>query len=232
MAKIGIIGDGKMGMMLASLLEEGSYEFLDYTKDLVNNDYDVLLDVSHPDMLENIIKLENEVSIPICIATTGYNEEQIKKIEELSKNTPVLLSSNYSLGVNLFNKILETASKVLMDDFDIEIIEMHHNQKVDSPSGTARMFFNTINNIKEYKEVNGRSGFSKREPNEIGMHSLRGGTVAGVHEVIFAGEDEVFSIKHQATSRKIFAKGMLKGAKWIVNQENGLYDMSNVLFKD
>lgn len=79
MAKIGIIGDGKMGMMLASLLEEGSYEFLDYTKDLVNNDYDVLLDVSHPDMLENIIKLENEVSIPICIATTGYNEEQIKK---------------------------------------------------------------------------------------------------------------------------------------------------------
>ncbi|MDI9518800.1 MAG: 4-hydroxy-tetrahydrodipicolinate reductase [Bacillota bacterium] len=232
MAKIGIIGDGKMGMMLASLLEEGSYEFLDYTKDLVNNDYDVLLDVSHPDMLENIIKLENEVSIPICIATTGYNEEQIKKIEELSKKTPVLLSSNYSLGVNLFNKILETASKVLMDDFDIEIIEMHHNQKVDSPSGTARMFFNTINNIKEYKEVNGRSGFSKREPNEIGMHSLRGGTVAGVHEVIFAGEDEVFSIKHQATSRKIFAKGMLKGAKWIVNQENGLYDMSNVLFKD
>jgi|BioPla2DNA2_1021312.scaffolds.fasta_scaffold13240_3 4-hydroxy-tetrahydrodipicolinate reductase len=232
MAKIGIIGDGKMGMMLASLLEEGSYEFLDYTKDLVNNDYDVLLDVSHPDMLENIIKLENEVSIPICIATTGYNEEQIKKIEELSKNTPVLLSSNYSLGVNLFNKILETASKVLMDDFDIEIIEMHHNQKVDSPSGTARMFFNTINSIKEYKEVNGRSGFSKREPNEIGMHSLRGGTVAGVHEVIFAGEDEVFSIKHQATSRKIFAKGMLKGAKWIVNQENGLYDMSNVLFKD
>ena len=109
---------------------------------------------------------------------------------------------------------------------------MHHNQKIDSPSGTAKMLYNTINNIKEYKEVNGRSGVSRREKNEIGVHSLRGGTVAGIHEVIYAGEDEMLSIKHEASSRKIFAKGMLVGAKWIINKENGLYDMNNVLFKE
>ncbi|NLC96301.1 MAG: 4-hydroxy-tetrahydrodipicolinate reductase [Erysipelotrichaceae bacterium] len=191
----------------------------------------MLLDVSHPDMLENIIKLENIKNIPICIATTGYNESQIKQIEKLSLNTPVLFSSNYSLGVNLFNKLLEIATPALMDNFDIEIIEMHHNQKVDAPSGTAKMLYNTINNFKDYKEVDGRSGFSKRENNEIGIHALRGGNIAGTHEVIYAGEDEILSIKHQANSRKIFAKGMIVGAKWLLNKGNGLYDMNDVLFK-
>lgn len=232
MAKIGIIGDGKMGKMLASLIEDDSYEFLDYTQELEDKGYDVLLDVSHPDMLKKIIKLETNRSIPICIATTGYNDEQIKKIQDLSNTTPILFSSNYSLGVNLLNKLIEIATPVLMDNFDIELIEMHHNQKIDSPSGTAKMLYNTINNIKEYKEVNGRSGVSRREKNEIGVHSLRGGTVAGIHEVIYAGEYEMLSIKHEASSRKIFAKGMLVGAKWIINKENGLYDMNNVLFKE
>ena len=118
MAKIGIIGDGKMGKMLASLIEDDSYEFLDYTQELEDKGYDVLLDVSHPDMLKKIIKLETNRSIPICIATTGYNDEQIKKIQDLSNTTPILFSSNYSLGVNLLNKLIEIATPVLMDNFD------------------------------------------------------------------------------------------------------------------
>ena len=230
--KFGIIGDGKMGKMIESLMDEKSTcEFLDYTKPLANNDYDILLDVSHPDNLEKIIELEKEKSIPICIATTGYNEEQLKQIENLSKTTPVLFSSNYSLGVNLLNKLLEIATPVLMEGFDIEIIEMHHNQKVDAPSGTAKTLFNTIKKFDDFKEVDGRVGFSKRSEKEIGMHALRGGTVAGKHSVIYAGEDELITISHEATSRKIFAKGMIKGANWLYNKPNGLYDMNDVLFK-
>ncbi|WBW99380.1 4-hydroxy-tetrahydrodipicolinate reductase [Oceanirhabdus sp. W0125-5] len=197
----------------------------------IKEDIDVIIDFSNPVVLESLLKFCVKRKLPLVLCTTGFSDAQIKEIESASSKTPIFFSANMSLGINLIKNLLIKATKVLYDGFDIEIIEKHHNKKVDSPSGTAYLLGDAImDSIPEETEyVHGREGYHKREKKEIGMHSLRGGTIVGEHEVIFAGNDEIISVKHEALSKNIFAMGAFKAAKYIVKQEAGLYDMDDML---
>ena len=150
----------------------------------------------------------------------------------MSSYAPVLYSGNYSLGVMVMKKLVKIASDILGENFDVELIEKHHNRKLDAPSGTAKMLVDAVNSDKNYKLTHGREGASKRVKEEIGVHAIRGGTLCGEHEMLFLGNDEVVSIKHEAHSRKIFAKGACKGAEWLIGKKPGLYNMDDVLFGD
>ncbi|MGL4607034.1 MAG: 4-hydroxy-tetrahydrodipicolinate reductase [Eubacteriaceae bacterium] len=193
---------------------------------------DVIIDFSHFKAFSNIFNYACVNRIPIVIATTGLSEEDLTKIEEESKNFPVFKTANMSLGINLLVKALQEISRPLEDGFDIEIIEKHHNKKIDAPSGTALLLADAINttlsNEKEY--TYGRYGReAKRNENEIGIHALRGGTIPGEHTVIFAGNDEIIEIKHSALSKKVFAEGAIRAAKFLVTKKSGLYDMSMLI---
>lgn len=192
---------------------------------------DVIIDFSNPANLDMICEYVEKNHTPIVIATTGYTKEQVEKIHNLAKVAPVLYSGNFSLGVILLNRVVREVTPILKDKFDIEVIEKHHNKKIDAPSGTAKMLVRSIEEAGDFKEVYGREGSSKREPlKEIGIHAVRGGTIVGEHSVIFAGLDEVLEFKHEAHSKSIFAVGAVQGASWIVNKPNGLYNMEDVLF--
>lgn len=195
------------------------------------DDIDVILDFSRPAALDTLCEYSKKKNIPIVFCTTGYTEEQLSKIFCLSNEIPVFRSANMSIGVNVVNNILKNISNMLYKDFDIEIIEKHHNQKVDAPSGTALLLANTIKNSIEEETVfvNGRDGLSKRQRNEIGIHAMRGGNIIGDHEVIFAGAGECIEIKHTAISREVFAVGALKACEYIYGKDKGLYSMDNVV---
>lgn len=233
--KILQIGTGAMGKLLQSELQKTSQVLaFPNAKQLPEENFDVLIDFSHPDNLENIVEYLKKYPAPIVIATTGFNSEEEIIIHQLSEQVPVLYSSNLSLGITLMNQLVKEMAKTLAEDFDIEIIEKHHNKKIDAPSGTAKMLAASINENLEnldYKLIYGRSGIQPRSKNEIGFHSLRAGNIVGEHEVIFAGQDEILSIKHEALSKMIFVRGAIKAANWLINQENGLYTLENVLFK-
>ncbi|MFT5874559.1 MAG: 4-hydroxy-tetrahydrodipicolinate reductase [Clostridium sp.] len=194
-------------------------------------DIDVILDFSRPDALDSLCKYSKEKNIPIVFCTTGYSPEQLSKIDSLSKEIAVFHSANMSIGINIVNNILRSISNMLYKDFDIEIIEKHHNQKVDAPSGTALLLANTIKDSIEDETIftKGRDGLSKRQPNEIGIHAIRGGSIVGDHEVIFAGLGECIEIKHTAISRDVFAIGALKACEYIYGKEKGLYSMDDVV---
>ena len=197
----------------------------------VKEDSDVVIDFSNPLALDGILEYCLKTKTPVVLATTGYNDEEMEKIHEAAKQIPVFLSFNMSLGVNILLKLVKEAAKNL-NNFDIEIIEKHHNKKVDAPSGTAKMIANAINKeLDDSMEFNyGRSGNdAKRKEKEIGIHAIRGGTIPGEHTVIFAGLDEIVEIKHTALSKKVFAQGSIKAAQYILNKENGLYDMNNLI---
>lgn len=211
-----------------------SYEtsFPVYTSlDDVKEDVDVLIDFSGAGALDSIINYAEEINIPLVLASTGYTEEQESKIHDLSENLPILYSRNMSLGVNVMESIAEKMASML-SDFDIEIIEKHHNLKKDSPSGTAKMLFEAVDKGRNntLNELDGRSGFYNERPkNEVGISSIRAGNIVGEHTIIFAGEDEVIELTHKASSKKIFANGALKAASFIVNEKAGLYTMQDVL---
>lgn len=197
----------------------------------VKEKVDVLIDFSGAGVLDSIINYAKENNIPLVLASTGYTEEQESKIYDLSENLPILYSRNMSLGVNVMESISEKMASML-SDFDIEIIEKHHNLKKDSPSGTAKMLFEAVNKGRNntLKELDGRSGFYDGRPkNEVGISSIRAGNIVGEHTIIFAGEDEVIELTHKASSKKIFANGALKAASFIVNEQSGLYTMQDVL---
>lgn len=226
-----IHGTGAMGRLLKEIAE--SYEDIKITgfaDELTDETGDIIIDFSHYSRLDALLDYSKSKRIPLIIATTGYSNETMRKIEETVKEIPVLLSSNMSLGVNLLNDILERIVPVLYENYDIEVIEKHHNKKVDSPSGTAKTLVETIERscTEEMREQYGREGNSKRERNEIGIHSLRGGTIVGEHSVLFCGEDEIIEIKHTAMSKKIFAMGTLKAARFLVGKEAGLYTMKDI----
>lgn len=234
---VALVGYGAMGqivhknftsdMNLVGKVSIGELTSLFEIKDKI----DVIIDFSNPVNLDMIYDYATKNNTPVVIATTGYSDEQKKKIADLGKKVPVLWSSNYSLGVILLNRLVREITPILKDSFDIEVIEAHHNKKIDAPSGTAKMLVNSICEAGEFKIVNGREGVSKREPyKEIGVHAVRGGTIVGEHEVIFAGNDEILTLKHSAHSKAIFAVGAIKGAKWLINKEKGLYNMEDVLF--
>ena len=196
----------------------------------VKEDSDVVIDFSNPLALDGILEYCLKTKTPVVLATTGYNDEEMEKIHEAAKQIPVFLSFNMSLGVNILLKLVKEAAKNLAN-FDIEIIEKHHNKKLDAPSGTAVMIANGVKEVLPDSEyVYGRHGRSdKRNSNEIGIHAVRCGTIVGEHTTIFAGHDEVVEIKHTAQSKDIFAKGSIEAAKFLVKQEAGYYNMNNML---
>lgn len=198
----------------------------------INVTADIIIDFSHPSLLDGMLEFALSKNIPLVIATTGYNEAQTEKIKEAAKKIPVFFTFNFSLGVNLICSLAKKAAQVLGDGFDIEIIEKHHNQKIDAPSGTAIMLGNAINSVFDDKmsyEYDRHSKRSKRTKNEIGMHSIRGGTIVGEHDVIFAGHDEVITVSHSAQSKEVFAVGAVRAAKFLFQKEAGLYDMNDVI---
>ena len=193
---------------------------------------DVIIDFTHPLMFEKTIDYAVKTKTPIVVATTGLDENQKKKMIDASKEIPVFFSANMSVGVNLIIELAQKAAKALEEKFDIEIIEKHHHRKIDAPSGTALAIADGINEALEEKKeyiYDRHSVRKKRSPSELGIHSIRGGTIVGEHEVIFAGEDEIIEIKHTAMSREIFAQGAVTAAKYIFGKDAGLYDMKKLI---
>ena len=198
----------------------------------VNIDYDVLIDFSRADALLDLLNFSIKNNKPIVLCSTGYSDEDLKLIYEKSKLIPLFKSSNMSLGINLISSLLKKIVPLLYNNYDIEIIEKHHNQKVDSPSGTAILLADAIKESihEETKYIYGRSGHSKREKNEIGIHAIRGGSIVGDHDVIFAGNGEIIELSHKALSREVFAVGALKASEFMSKVTSpSLYNMEDVL---
>lgn len=249
MIKIAINGiNGKMGKVLSESVIASSdvklvcgFDIYDDDKNLCKiyksfddctKDIDVIIDFSHPSMFTGLISFARERKIPVVIATTGLSDDDMELMKEAAEEIPVFHSANMSLGINLLIDLVKKAADVLYGNFDIEIIEKHHNQKIDAPSGTALMIADEI--AKELDEsvsykYDRHSQRKKRDKNEIGIHAVRGGTIVGEHEVIFAGKDEVLTVSHTAMSKEIFATGSIRAAKFIYGKEPGLYSMKDVM---
>ena len=239
--------DGKMGNELLSVIndQEGfevvcgvdreandKKEFPIYSNiEDIKEKVDVIIDFSVPVATFKILKYAVNNKVPIVIATTGFTKEEIEQIEEFSKEIPIFRSSNMSLDINLMAKIVQEVAKVLTNT-DIEIVETHHNRKIDAPSGTAILLANAINDVLKDKKTYTFDRMQKREArkkNEIGFSSIRGGNIVGEHSVKFFGENEELEITHKAYSRQVFAEGALKAAEFIVKQNAGLYDMNDIV---
>ena len=193
----------------------------------------VVVDFSHPSALSSILDFcRSHPGTAAVLCTTGYSAEQTKEIQEAAKELPLFYSRNMSLGVNLLIELAKKAEAVLGDTFDVEIVEMHHNQKIDAPSGTALMIADAINQVRDESMqyvYDRHSQRKKREKREIGLHSVRGGTIVGEHQVIFAGQSEVLTLSHSAQSKELFASGAVNAAVFMEGKTPGLYDMSHLI---
>lgn len=217
------------GVDLAS--EESSFPIFKSFND-INVQADVIIDFSHPSVLNDLLTFAKENKTPAVIATTGLNEQQIEDIKTASKDVPLFFSANMSIGVSLVSELAKKAAKVLQGSFDIEIVEAHHNQKIDAPSGTALMLADSICEALDEKpiyEFDRHSKRMKRTKNEIGIHAVRGGTIVGEHEIIFAGPDEVIKISHSAYSKQLFANGSVNAGLFLVGKELGFYSMKDLV---
>ena len=198
-----------------------------------NVDADVIIDFSTASAIDDLLKYAVEKKIPVVLCTTGITSEQLDNVQKASEKVAILKSANMSLGINTLMKILKVATEVLANrGYDIEIVEKHHNQKLDAPSGTALALADCINQVlnNEYDYTYDRSSRREKRPEkEIGISAVRGGTIVGEHEVIYAGIDEVIEIKHTAYSRAVFAKGAVDAAKYLASKETGMYNMADVL---
>ena len=196
-------------------------------------DVDVLLDFSSPAALDGLLTYCADRQLPLVLCATGYNEEQLRKIEAAAQDIPIFRSGNMSLGINLIVDLIGRAIAVLGDGYDVEIVERHHNRKVDAPSGTALMLAEAAQAALPYRAeyVYDRSQTCHpRGKNEIGISAIRGGTIVGEHEIIFAGHDEVIEIKHSIQSREVFAAGALRACRFMGAQGRpGLYNMTDVI---
>lgn len=241
--------NGKMGQVITGLIKaDEAIEIVAgidaYTG--IANDYpvfesiekcdvkaDVIIDFSNSAAADRLLDFCADRQIPVVLCTTGLSEEQLAKVDEAAKKVAVLKSANMSLGINLLLKLLQDATKVLAPaGFDIELVERHHNQKVDAPSGTALALADSINESmgNGYSYVYDRSqARKKRDSKEIGISAVRGGTIVGDHEVIYAGADEVIEFKHTAYSKTVFGKGAVEAAKFLAGKPAGRYDMSDVI---
>ncbi len=190
-----------------------------------------VIDFSNPASLDSLLTYCVRYKVPVVLCTTGHSDAQLEKVENASKQIPIFKSGNMSIGINLIMDLLQTMGNVLGRDYDVEIVEKHHNQKLDAPSGTALMLAEAVKGALPYdaEYVYDRHNVRrKREKNEIGIHAVRGGTIVGEHEVIFAGRDEVIEIKHSIISREVFASGAVNAAVFIASQsEPGIYDMGD-----
>ncbi|WP_026519782.1 4-hydroxy-tetrahydrodipicolinate reductase [Butyrivibrio sp. FCS006] len=198
-----------------------------------NIDADVIVDFSNASAVDGLLDYCTDKGIPVVLCSTGLSAEQLDKVKEASSKVAVLKSANMSVGVNALIKVLKEVSPLFAAaGFDIEIVEKHHNQKLDAPSGTAIALADSINESlnNEYEYVNDRSTRREKRPvKEIGISAVRGGTIVGDHDVIFAGHDEVVTLSHRAYSRAIFGKGAIQAAKFLAGKSAGMYDMSDVL---
>lgn len=241
--------NGRMGQMITNLVKQDEQITLvagvDTFTGLQNEypvfetieqcdvDVDVVIDFSNASAADSVLNYCAAKKIPLVFCTTGLSEKQLEKMKEVSLKTAILKSANMSMGINLLMKLLKDAARVLAPaGYDIELIEKHHNQKLDAPSGTALALADSINEAMEgaYEYVYDRSQVrKKREKKEMGISAVRGGTIVGEHEVIFAGTDEVIEFKHTAYSRSVFGKGAVEAAKFLAGKPAGMYDMSDVI---
>lgn len=238
---------GKMGQVICRIAEtdpdvriscgidisgEKKNDFPVYTEFNPDVKGDVIVDFSHPSALTPTLDFAVKNGLPAIIATTGFSAAQRDEIKAAAAKAPIFFSANMSLGINLLIRLAREATQLLEDSFDIEIIEKHHNQKLDAPSGTALAIADAINAVSKaeneyvYDRHNVRK---KRGKREIGLHSVRGGTIVGEHSVIFAGQDEVVELRHQATSKEVFAAGAVKAAKFMAGKPAGMYDMQDLV---
>ncbi|MGN1013736.1 MAG: 4-hydroxy-tetrahydrodipicolinate reductase [Butyricicoccus sp.] len=250
MLKIGLCGcNGRMGKVITDIVSKKENMkivagFDAYTEKL--SDYpvyadpqeftgacDVIIDFSNPASLENLLSYCKAHKTPVVVCTTGHSKEQLDAMRAASAEIPVFRSGNMSIGINLMMDLLRKCGAVLGDGYDVEITEKHHNQKLDAPSGTALMLADAVNEALPYDAeyvYNRHDRREKRPPHEIGMHSIRGGTIVGEHEVLFAGRDELIEIRHVALSREVFAVGAVDAAAFLGAQtQPGMYDMSDVI---
>ena len=199
--------------------------------DAVDVQADVVIDFSSPALLGDILAYCEKTGAAAVLATTGYSPDDLAAIEKASKKIAVFKTANFSVGVNLLVKLVNEAAAFLGEKFDVEIVEKHHRLKVDAPSGTALMLADSVNKAfdgkKEY--VYGRAGIVGKRGAEIGLHAVRGGTIVGEHEVLFCGEDEEITLSHRAASKRVFAAGAVRAAKFVAGMPAGKYDMSDVL---
>lgn len=234
---------GRMGRQVAALAEDEQAEIVcgvDVRAEawgsfpvypsfsLVQEEADVIVDFSRPEGLNPLLDYAVEHHLPVVLASTGYNEEDLAAIREAAKSIPVFRSANMSLGVYVLKTLAHQAA-LLLGDFDIEIIEKHHNQKIDAPSGTALMLYDAVSSPDTVPTFGRNGRTQKRERNEIGIHAIRGGTVPGEHEVGFYGPSEVVTLSHSAQDRSIFARGALRAARFIAEQPSGEYSMDELV---
>ena len=233
-----VIGDGRMGTIIRELVEADERLALagivgiDNKDDLIANApaADVAIDFSHKDMLPLVEAYIGRTGAALVSGVTGYTAEEMERVRALGQQAPVIHSANYSLGVAVLRRLAAQAAQAL-EEWDIEITETHHNQKADAPSGTAKLLLDAVNPDGAYDPLYGREGMcGKRNPREIGVHALRGGTVAGTHTVYFFGGDEQVELTHRATSRRIFATGSVAAAKKLVQKEVGFYTFDALMF--
>ena len=232
-----LCGYGKMGVMLEGMaLEADDMNILGvvhpglYESALdVPGTADLIIDFSYPGNLDAILERARRDGAAVLIGTTGFTGEQLAQIRAASADLRIMWSSNYSVGVAVLRRALAMVAPALRDSFDIEIVETHHSQKVDAPSGTAKMLLSAVDPDGAFDRVYGREGVTGARGHEIGIHALRGGTVAGEHSVFFFGQDETLEFKHSATSRRIFAAGAMRAARFVLGQPAGLYGMDDVL---
>ncbi len=250
MTKIIMLGcNGRMGQMITDMVKQDDECTIVAGIDIVDNrdngypvytkladcdvEADAIIDFTSATDFESRMDYAVDKQIPIIVCSTGLSEEQMDYLKKASEKVAVLKSANMSLGINLLMKLLkEAAVKLAGDGFDVEIVEKHHNQKLDAPSGTALALADSINEAMDdrYEYIYDRSQVrQKRDKKELGISAVRGGTIVGEHEVIFAGTDEVITFKHTAYSRAVFAKGSITAAKYLKGKAAGLYDMSDVL---
>lgn len=247
MTKLIITGaNGKMGKVIKSIVENrddceivagvdlntddnGAFPIYSSIND-IKESADAIIDFSNPVLLNDLLSYSEKTSTPLVIATTGYSDEQKKQIAQASKTTPIFFTYNMSMGVNLLANLAKKAVEVLGDDFDIEIVEKHHNQKIDAPSGTAKLLYEVMEDeIQGTTPVYDRSSLhEKRKKEEIGIQALRGGTIFGEHEIMFAGLDEIIEIKHTALSKDVFVQGALAAAKALQDKEVGLFTLKTL----
>lgn len=236
---------GKMGRAIAEIVKSrddlkvvAGVDILREEKDFpiyddvfkITEKADVIVDFSNPKVIKNLCTFAKEKQIPLVVGTTGLGDEHKKLLEDASEKIPVFVSHNMSLGVFLLVMLARKTAEVL-NDFDVEIVERHHNQKIDAPSGTALMIADAIKEVRKDAEyvMNRADKNKKREKNEIGIHSIRAGNLVGEHRVIFGGEDETIELSHTVTSRKVLAAGALKAARFIVKQSPGYYNMYDLV---
>lgn len=201
----------------------------------INVKADVIIDFSRPDALDGLLDYALSTKTNLVIATTGHSSEQLEKIKEASKQIAVFHSSNMSLGINLLINLAKQAARFLGTAYEVEIIEQHHNNKIDAPSGTALSIAKGINEVYDNKMdycFGRHSSNEKRGSNKIGIHAVRGGTIVGKHDVMYIGTDEVVTLSHEAQSRQVFAHGSIRAAQFIADKHSGLYNMNDVIGKD